>query len=114
MVLCFAMVSGYTWNKMRKPAFSYKSDKGPVFISSGQKQQFVAESYIVAVLNGATVLGMILTIEGAGGVRTERDGRGKLKRRKLQMLAGIGLMFASFAVLVAAFKIKRPWYPYGF
>ncbi|XP_072941518.1 dolichyl-diphosphooligosaccharide--protein glycosyltransferase subunit TUSC3 [Epargyreus clarus] len=112
---CFAMVSGQMWNQIRGPPFFHRSKNGPVYINGGSHGQFVLESYIVAILNGAVVVGMILMIEAAGGVknseaRHDHDG----KRRRFQSVVGLVLVCVFFSLLLSVFRAKTQGYPYSF
>ncbi|CAK1578008.1 unnamed protein product [Parnassius mnemosyne] len=113
---CFTMVSGQMWNQIRGPPFYHRSKNGPVYINGGSHGQFVLESYIVAILNGAVVVGMILMIEAAGGVRSTDIARTTVegKRRRFQSVVGLVLVCAFFSLLLSVFRAKTQGYPYSF
>ncbi|XP_013141564.1 PREDICTED: tumor suppressor candidate 3 [Papilio polytes] len=116
LVFCFTMVSGQMWNQIRGPPFYQRSKNGPVYINGGSHGQFVLESYIVAALNCAVVVGMIAMIEAAGGVknpdlvRTLVDG----KKRRFQSVVGLILVCVFFSLLLSVFRAKTQGYPYSF
>ncbi|XP_059060079.1 tumor suppressor candidate 3 [Achroia grisella] len=113
---CFAMVSGQMWNQIRGPPFYHRTKNGPVYINGGSHGQFILESYIVAILNCAVVIGMILMIEAAGGVnnaellRTPAEGR----KRRVQSIVGLVLVCVFFSLLLSVFRAKTQGYPYSF
>ncbi|KAF9813148.1 hypothetical protein SFRURICE_015637 [Spodoptera frugiperda] len=100
---CFAFVSGQMWNHIRGPPFFHRTKNGPVYINGGSHGQFVLESYIVAVLNGAVVVGMILMIEAAGGVKNTEVVRSQAegKRRRFQSVVGLVLVCVFFSLLLS-------------
>ncbi|CAH0717474.1 unnamed protein product, partial [Brenthis ino] len=112
---CFAMVSGQMWNQIRGPPFFHRTKNGPVYINGGSHGQFVLESYIVAILNGAVVVGMILMIEAAGGVKgTDIQRAQEGKRRRFQSVVGLVLVSVFFSLLLSVFRAKTQGYPYSF
>ena len=113
---CFAFVSGQMWNHIRGPPFFHRTKNGPVYINGGSHGQFVLESYIVAVLNGAVVVGMILMIEAAGGVKNTEVVRSQAegKRRRFQSVVGLVLVCVFFSLLLSVFRAKTQGYPYSF
>ncbi|XP_038213074.1 tumor suppressor candidate 3 [Zerene cesonia] len=115
LFFCFAMVSGQMWNQIRGPPFFHKTKTGPVYINSGSHGQFVLESYIVAALNAAVVVGMILMIEAAGGVKgTEVKSPQEGKKRRFQSVVGLVLLCVFFSLLLSIFRSKTQGYPYSF
>ena len=113
---CFAMVSGQMWNQIRGPPFFHKTKNGPVYINRGSHGQFVLESYIVAVLNASVVIGMIIMIESAGGVKGSSESRPQVdgKRRRFQSVVGLVLVCVFFSLLLSVFRAKTQGYPYSF
>ncbi|KAJ8724766.1 hypothetical protein PYW07_015724 [Mythimna separata] len=113
---CFALVSGQMWNHIRGPPFFHRTKNGPVYINGGSHGQFILESYIVAVLNGAVVVGMILMIEAAGGVKNTEVVRSQAegKRRRFQSIVGLILVCVFFSLLLSVFRAKTQGYPYSF
>ncbi|VVC86955.1 unnamed protein product [Leptidea sinapis] len=115
LFFCFAMVSGQMWNQIRGPPFLHRNKNGPVYINSGSHGQFIIESYIVAVLNGAVVVGMILMIESAGGVKgTEARNQQEGKKRRFQSVVGLVMVCVFFSLLLSIFRSKTQGYPYSF
>ncbi|CAB3220804.1 unnamed protein product [Arctia plantaginis] len=112
---CFAMVSGQMWNQIRGPPFFHRTKNGPVYINGGSHGQFVLESYIVAILNGAVVVGMILMIEAAGGIKSDVvRAPSEGKRRRFQSVVGLVLVCVFFSLLLSVFRAKTQGYPYSF
>ncbi|XP_045459794.1 tumor suppressor candidate 3 isoform X2 [Melitaea cinxia] len=112
---CFSMVSGQMWNQIRGPPFFHRTKNGPVYINGGSHGQFVLESYIVAALNGAVVVGMIFMIEAAGGVKgTDIHRAQEGKRRRFQFVVGLVLVCVFFSLLLSIFRSKTQGYPYSF
>ncbi|RLU25453.1 hypothetical protein DMN91_001609 [Ooceraea biroi] len=101
------MTSGQMWNHIRGPPFIHKSPNGNVAYIHGSSQgQFVLETYIVMVLNGAVVLGMILMTEAA--VR-----KSDVKKRRIYATIGLGLLAVFFSLLLSIFRNKAQGYPYS-
>ncbi|XP_001605789.2 tumor suppressor candidate 3 [Nasonia vitripennis] len=101
------MVSGQMWNHIRSPPFIYKSPNGNVAYIHGSSQgQFVLETYIVMVLNGAVVLGMILMTEAASR-------KGDVKKRRIFTVIGLALVAIFFSLLLSIFRNKAQGYPYS-
>ncbi|OWR48077.1 putative Tumor suppressor candidate [Danaus plexippus plexippus] len=110
--ICFAMVSGQMWNQIRGPPFFHRTKNGPVYINGGSHGQFVLESYIVAMLNCAVVVGMILMIEAAGGVNGKDVRAQEGKRRRFYSVVGLVLVCVFFSLLLSVFRAKTQGYPY--
>ncbi|KAF7284866.1 hypothetical protein GWI33_021507 [Rhynchophorus ferrugineus] len=90
LLFCFTMTSGQMWNHIRGPPFVHRNQHGQVAYIHGSSQgQFVFETYIIMLLNGAVVLGMILMTEAA---------KGKV----------------FFSLLLSIFRTKTQGYPYSF
>ncbi|KOB69444.1 Uncharacterized protein OBRU01_14501 [Operophtera brumata] len=107
---CFAMVSGQMWNQIRGPPFFHRTKNGPVYINGGSHGQFILESYIVAIL---IVVGMIVMIEAAGGVRgSEARSQADGKKRRFQTVVGLVLVCVFFSLLLSVFRAKTQGYPY--
>lgn len=100
------MISGQMWNHIRGPPFIYNLPNGNfAYIHASSQGQVVLESYIVMILNGAMVLGMILMTESALQ-------KGDVKKRQIFVAIGIGLVWIFFSLLLSIFKNKTPGYPY--
>ncbi|KAK7873342.1 hypothetical protein R5R35_011385 [Gryllus longicercus] len=105
---CFAMVSGQMWNHIRGPPFVHKASGGGIAYIHGSSQgQFVLETYIIAVLNGAIVLGMILMTEAASH-------KGDVRKRRILAIAGLVLVATFFSLILSIFRSKAHGYPYSF
>lgn len=101
------MTSGQMWNHIRGPPFIHKSPNGNVAYIHGSSQgQFVLETYIVMVINGAVVLGMILMTEAAAR-------KGDVKKRRIFAVIGLGLVAIFFSLLLSIFRNKAQGYPYS-
>ncbi|KAJ2950811.1 hypothetical protein O0L34_g9081 [Tuta absoluta] len=111
---CFMMVSGQMWNQIRGPPFFHRTKNGPVYINGGSHGQFVLESYIVAALNAAVVVGMVIIIEAAGGVQNKESRPQEGKRRRFQSVVGLVLVCVFFSLLLSVFRTKTQGYPYSF
>ncbi|XP_076651727.1 oligosaccharide transferase gamma subunit isoform X1 [Halictus rubicundus] len=101
------MISGQMWNHIRAPPFIYKSSSGNVaYIHTSSQGQFILETYIVMVLNGAVVLGMILITEAASR-------KGDVKKRRIFAVIGMVLVAIFFSLLLSIFRNKAQGYPYS-
>ncbi|XP_015596119.1 tumor suppressor candidate 3 [Cephus cinctus] len=101
------MISGQMWNHIRGPPFIHKSPNGNLAYIHGSSQgQFVLETYIVMVLNGAVVLGMILITEAAAR-------KGDVKKRRIFAVIGLGIVAVFFSLLLSIFRNKAQGYPYS-
>ncbi|GJQ65248.1 hypothetical protein Trydic_g7376 [Trypoxylus dichotomus] len=108
LFFCFSMVSGQMWNHIRGPPFVHKNQNGQIaYIHGSSQAQFVLETYIVMVLNGAIVLGMILLTESGN---RKRDS----KKRKILAVAGLVLVSVFFSLILSVFRSKTQGYPYSF
>ncbi|XP_066992034.2 tumor suppressor candidate 3 [Anabrus simplex] len=105
---CLAMVSGQMWNHIRGPPFVHKTSSGGVAYIHGSSQgQFILETYIVAILNAAIVLGMILMTEAASH-------KGDVRKRRILAIAGLVLVATFFSLILSIFRSKAHGYPYSF
>lgn len=67
--------------------------------------------------DGAVVVGMILMIEAAGGVKNTEPVRlssTEGKRRRFQSVVGLVLVCVFFSLLLSVFRAKTQGYPYRF
>lgn len=102
-----SMTSGQMWNHIRAPPFIHKSPNGHIAYIHGSSQgQFVVETYIVLVMNGAVALGMILMTEAAAR-------KGDVKKRKILAVIGAGFVAIFFSLLLSMFRTKAQGYPYS-
>ncbi|KAL7287809.1 hypothetical protein TKK_0018184 [Trichogramma kaykai] len=107
LLFTLTMISGQMWNHIRSPPFIYKSPNGNVAYIHGSSQgQFVFETYIVMILNGAVVLGMILMTEAASR-------KGDVKKRRIFTIMGLILVGIFFSLLLSIFRNKAQGYPYS-
>ncbi|CAK9797819.1 Magnesium transporter protein 1 [Anthophora plagiata] len=107
LLFTLMMISGQMWNHIRGPPFVHRSSSGNVAYIHGSSQgQFMLETYIVMVLNGAVVLGMILMTEAASR-------KGDVKKRRIFAAIGAGLVAIFFSLLLSIFRNKAPLYPYS-
>ncbi|XP_066591316.1 tumor suppressor candidate 3 [Prorops nasuta] len=101
------MISGQMWNHIRGPPFIHKSPNGNVAYIHGSSQgQFILETYIVMVLHGAVVLGMIAMTEAAAR-------KGDVKKRRIFAVVGLALVAIFFSLLLSIFRNKAQGYPYS-
>ncbi|XP_030223935.1 dolichyl-diphosphooligosaccharide--protein glycosyltransferase subunit MAGT1 isoform X1 [Gadus morhua] len=115
--LCFVLImtSGQMWNHIRGPPYAHKNpNTGQVsYIHGSSQAQFVAETHIVLLFNGAVTMGMVLLCEAA----TSDMDIGKRKSEQAHMVlcvAGIGLVMLFFSWLLSIFRAKYHGYPYSF
>lgn len=103
------MTSGQMWNHIRGPPFVHRSSGGKaayMYIHASSQGQFILETYIVMVFNGAVALGMILMIEAASR-------KGDVKKRRIFVTIGAGLVAIFFSLLLSIFRNKAQGYPYS-
>ncbi|XP_036595798.1 magnesium transporter protein 1 [Trichosurus vulpecula] len=109
--LCFvlAMTSGQMWNHIRGPPYAHKNPHtGQVnYIHGSSQAQFVAETHIVLLFNGAVTLGIVLLCEA---ITSHMD----IGKRKLMCAVGIVLVVVFFSWMLSVFKSKYHGYPYSF
>ncbi len=109
----FAMTSGQMWNHIRGPPFIHKTQNGNVAYIHGSSQgQFVIETYLVMLLYGAIVLGMILLTEAAS--HEQGAGKNETSKRRLFAIVGLGLLAFFFSLILSIFRSKAGGYPYSF
>ncbi|XP_043982741.1 magnesium transporter protein 1-like isoform X3 [Gambusia affinis] len=77
------------------------------YIHGSSQAQFVAETHIVLLFNGAVTAGIILLCEAA----TSDIDTGK---RKIMCVAGMCLVMLCFSWLLSIFRAKYHGYPYSF
>ncbi|KAK4288944.1 hypothetical protein Pmani_038061 [Petrolisthes manimaculis] len=108
LAFTFAMTSGQMWNHIRGPPFLQKTQQGNIaYIHGSSQAQFIVETYIVALLNAAVVLGMILMTEAA----SKRD---DVRKRRIYAIIGLGLVAFFFSLSLSIFRSKAHGYPYSF
>ncbi|CAG2239849.1 OST3 [Mytilus edulis] len=109
LVIIFAMTSGQMWNHIRGPPVMHKNPQtGQInYIHGSSQGQFVAETYIVFLLNAAVVGGFIMLNEA-------NNIKGDSGKRRIIALVGLGLVAFFFSLLLSVFRSKYQGYPYSF
>jgi len=90
---CVITTSGYTFCQIRGAPM--KGRDGSLFASGG-RQMYLSEAYILMMSELACAGGLII-MNGKGAVRST---------------VGLAIAFVAYTVLLAAFHIKTPHYPY--
>jgi hypothetical protein len=90
---CLITTSGYTFCQIRGTPM--KGRDGALFAQGG-RQMYMAEAYILMMSELACAGGLVL-MNGKGAVRST---------------VGLAIAFVAYTVLLAAFHIKTPHYPY--
>lgn len=111
---CCLMAAGDMWNRIRRAAYFYNFKKSD--------NQLVVETYVVAVMYGAVVTGMILIIEARGGVpRTRlpckprfRYGTFSPPDTDMRLLYGLGLVCVFFSAVISFYRSRVQGYPFHF
>lgn len=105
----FAMTSGQMWNHIRSPPVMHKNPStGAIHYIHGSSQgQFVAETYMVMLLNAAIVGGFILMSEA-------NSLKGDPGKKRVCALVGLGCVAVFFSLLLSIFRSKYQGYPYSF
>lgn len=107
VLFCIFMSSGHMWNYIENPPLVYKNqDDGVVIIHRSRRKQSVFETYIVAILNGAITVGVVLLLEA--GNRAKK----KLKNSKMYAIVGIFLVAIPSSYLMKLCKLKLEEYPF--
>lgn len=109
LFVIFAMTSGQMWNHIRGPPVMHKNPQtGQIHYIHGSSQgQFVAETYIVFLLNAAVVGGFVLLNEA-------HVMKGDSGKKRIVALVGLGLVAFFFSLLLSVFRSKYQGYPYSF
>ncbi|XP_052795345.1 tumor suppressor candidate 3-like [Mya arenaria] len=109
LAIIFAMTSGQMWNHIRGPPVMHKNPStGAVnYIHGSSQGQFVAETYLVMLLNAAVVGGFILM--GEANVL-----KGDPGKKRVFALVGLGCVVVFFSLLLSIFRSKYQGYPYSF
>ncbi|KXJ15801.1 tumor suppressor candidate 3 [Exaiptasia diaphana] len=109
LCIVFAMTSGQMWNHIRGPPYAHRNPQtGQVsYIHGSSQAQFVAETHIVILLNAAYVIGLILLNEKAFEIKEPG-------KRKITVMAGLGLVVVFFSLILSVFRSKYHGYPYSF
>jgi oligosaccharyltransferase complex subunit gamma len=109
LLIIFAFMSGQMWNHIRGPPFIHTNPntRETTLISNSSQMQFVAETYIVALLYAAVTAGFILMNDAA-------DGKGDPGKRRIMAFVGLGMVAIFFSLLLSLFRSKHQGYPYSF
>lgn len=109
LAIIFAMTSGQMWNHIRGPPVMHKNPStGAVHYIHGSSQgQFVAETYMVMLLNIAVVGGFIMMSEA-------NVLKGDPGKKRILALVGLGCVAVFFSLLLSIFRSKYSGYPYSF
>merc|ERR1711892_1040767 len=90
---CVITTSGYTFCQIR--GSPVKGRDGALFASGG-RQMYLSEAYILMMSELACASGLVI-MNGKGAVRST---------------VGLAIAFVAYTVLLAAFHVKTPHYPY--
>lgn len=106
--LILIFISGQMWNQIRGPPLVHRNPQtGQIgFFAGGHGYQFIAETYIIFSLYGATVLGMILLNEPIK--YTNESGM-----KKVMAVGGIAMVTFFFSMTLSIFRSKYQGYPYS-
>ncbi|KAK3099792.1 hypothetical protein FSP39_009717 [Pinctada imbricata] len=108
LFIIFAMTSGQMWNHIRGPPVMHKNPQtGQInYIHGSSQGQFIAETYIVFILNAAVVAGFVLLNEA-------NNQKGDAGKKKVLSLVGLGCVAIFFSLLLSVFRSKYQGYPYS-
>lgn len=107
LFIVFCMTSGQMWNQIRGPPVVQRTQTGISYIHRSSQGQLVVETYIVFLLSAAITLGMILVIEAG-------KGKSDIRKRRVMLVAGLGMFALFFGMILSIFKSKAHGYPYSF
>ncbi|CAG7837670.1 unnamed protein product [Allacma fusca] len=107
LFIVFCMTSGQMWNQIRGPPVVQRTQNGISYIHRSSQGQLVVETYIVFLLSSAITLGMILVIEAG-------KGKADIRKRRVMLVAGLGMFALFFGMILSIFKSKAHGYPYSF
>ncbi|XP_021342211.1 tumor suppressor candidate 3-like [Mizuhopecten yessoensis] len=109
LCIIFAMTSGQMWNHIRGPPVMHKNPQtGQInYIHGSSQGQFVAETYIVFLLNAAVVGGFVMLNE-ANMVKSDSG------KKRILAVVGLGCVVFFFSLLLSVFRSKYQGYPYSF
>lgn len=111
---CCLMTAGDMWNRIRRSTF--------FFDVTDASSQLMVDTYVVAIMYGAVVTGMILMIEARGGVARTRDPSARQLRcgtslppnTDMRLLSGLGLVCVSFSAMISFYRSRVQQYPFHF
>jgi len=109
VTVVFIMISGQMWNHIRNPPYAHRNPQNGeiIYIHGSSDGQLIAETYIVFVLYAMVCLGFIFLNEKA-------QAQDDIKKRRLFMLIGLGMVVFFFSVILSIFRGKYHGYPYSF
>jgi oligosaccharyltransferase complex subunit gamma len=107
LFIVFCMTSGQMWNQIRGPPVVQRTQNGISYIHRSSQGQLVVETYIVFLLSASITLGMILVIEAG-------KGKADIRKRRVMLVAGLGMFALFFGMILSIFKSKAHGYPYSF
>jgi len=129
--IILTMTSGQMWNHIRGPPMLHRNPQtGQVaYIHGSSQAQFVVETYLVALINCAVVVGMIILIEA--GTPEEKNEKEKKHsnsssssssnnngdasgKKRVQAFIGLAIMAVFFSLILSIFRSKYSGYPYSF
>ena len=99
------LLSGQVYNGIRGVPVAEKTGSGVSFISTNPQFQYIAESYIIILLYGGIVTGMIMLTDVK---------KGHLTKKKGLVTIGIVLVALFFSITISVFRVKNPEYPFRF
>jgi len=101
-------ISGQMWNQIRGPPLVHRNQQtGQIgFFAGGHGYQFIAETYIVYMIYGSIVAGMILLNEAPKFVNDNL-------KKKVMSVGGIGMVIFFFSMILSIFRSKYHGYPYS-
>lgn len=107
MFIMFAMTSGQMWLHIRGAPFAHvdRNTGRTSFIHGGSNMMFVAESYIIAVVNGVIAFGFIMMADAPKDPTNLNS--------KYMSYGGLALVVIFFSILLAIFRMKHRGYPYS-
>lgn len=112
---CCHMTGGVMWNRIQEPRLFIRE-------ITDCKKQSIVDTYVMTVMYGAVVAGMILIIEARGGVlRGRRSCPSQLRcvptsppATDLRLLSGLGLVCVFFSAILSFYRFRMQAYPFHF
>ncbi|KAF0339852.1 magnesium transporter protein-like protein 1 precursor [Gigaspora margarita] len=105
LVVILMMISGHMWNHIRGPPYVYYQNSQVSYIAHGFSNQFGIESQIVAVVYGICSFSVIALIHLVPKVEDKN-------KQRFGTYLWMGILFTTFSLLFALFRIKNPGYPF--
>lgn len=107
VAIVLAMTSGQMWNHIRGPPLMHRTSRGVSYIHGSSSAQFVVETYLIILLNGAIAFGFILL---TNALKAKSDP----KKAKFMAIAGLVMTAIFFSSLLSIFRSKAHGYPFSF